>query len=230
MEPNQRPQAVYRADLLRESRAMAHNGSTRRVFWGLLVVLLVALALAKLFVFELVTVQGNDMAPQIQPGDVLLASRLGHRPNPGDLVLFERPDTRRLLVRRVLALPGETFALRNEVPVVGGKAWRREVRGTVRLRAVDGSPTRAAIMVEERRPGGHHLLLKDPSRRSKDISTTRLGDAYYVLSDDRNHGADSRDFGPVPRQAVRAVICLRLVAGDGSVEPQIHHENFDWLP
>lgn len=59
-----------------------------------------------------VMVQGWSMAPTLLPGDYLLIDTLAYRlraPQRGEVVLVQDPDVpQRLLVKRVLALPGDT--------------------------------------------------------------------------------------------------------------------------
>jgi hypothetical protein len=65
-----------------------------------------------------------------------------------------------------------------------------------------------------------YLVLKDPQRRSVDAKEVTLSGAYYVLADHRNHGTDSRTFGPVAAGKIRAVVCHRLSAGPGALADQ----------
>jgi len=199
----------------------------------LVVVLLLALigaVVAKIFLFELPSVLGNDMAPTLQPGDRLLAYRLDREPGRGELVLCEHPGKPgRLLLRRVVALPGERFSLKHEVPSVDGRPAVRRVLREVTLR--DEGRSRTMQLIEEELGGSRYLVLKDPSRRSHDEKETRLVGAYYVLADNRNHGTDSRTFGPVPAEKIRARITHRLTAGEpGSIVGQAAREGWKSLP
>jgi signal peptidase I len=201
----------------------------KRALVVVLVLLLAAAAAAKLFLFEIPSVAGNDMAPALQAGDRLLAYRLGGGPARGELVLIEHPaEPRRLLLRRVVALPGERFAFRGETPIVDGKPARRAVQREVTL-LDDGKKLRMRL-VEEELAGVRYLVLKDPARRSHDEKERALVGGYYVLADNRNHGTDSRNFGPVPAARIRARITHRLSAGAGSIEGQAPREGWRRLP
>lgn len=201
----------------------------KRFLVVLLLLLLVGAAVAKLFLFELPGVLGNDMAPALQPGDRLLAYRLDVTPGRGELVLLEHPrEPGRLLIRRVVALPGERFALRKETPWVEGRAAARRVVREVTLR--DEGRTRKLQLVEEELAGVRYQVLKDPARRSHDEKEQRVERAYYVLADHRNHGTDSRTFGPVPVERIRARITHRLSAGEGSIVGQPPRDGWKSLP
>jgi len=202
----------------------------KRVLLLLLVLVLAALAVAKFFVFELPTVTGDDMAPALQAEDLLLACRLDRTPARGDLVLFAHPGEGHLLVRRVVAVPGDRVAVRNEVPILNGEAAPRTAQGEAILLQHEGGLTQEVRMkrVEEELSGVHYTVLKDPRRRSKDLKEQKLVGAYFLLADNRNHGADSRSFGPVPQDKIRAVVTHRVMAGPGSIKDQATRQG--WFP
>lgn len=200
----------------------------RRLVPLLFLLLLGGLVLAKLYVVELVTVSGNDMAPALQRGDRLLVYRLDRTPRRGDLVLAEHPKGSRLLLRRVVGLPGERVAVRGEVPRVDGEGARREAVGEIELsEAVDGSAgNRQLRLVKERLGAASYLVIKDPRRRSRDAPAVELRGAYYLMADHRNHGHDSRTFGPVPAAKIRGKVVARIGAGPGVVRGQPDRPGF----
>jgi signal peptidase I len=191
----------------------------KRALITLVLLLLAAAAVGKFFVFEVPTISGNEMAPTLQAGDRLLAYRLNTKPARGDLVLFEHPTEGRLMIRRVVAVPGDRVAVRAEVPEINGKPVARKVVREVTLSdLLDGRRQELAMkLVEETLGDRSYLLLKDPRRRSKDFAQQELTGAYFVLADSRNHGLDSRNFGSVPSSRIRAVVSRRISAGPGSL-------------
>lgn len=215
------------------TRLLSYPRLMKRALMLLLVLVVAGLAVAKLLVYELPRVGGNDMAPALQPGDLLLANKLARTPGRGEIVLLEDPSQpRRLLLRRVVGLPGERIAVRDETPVVEGEAARRTVASELALRdLVDGREREVPMrLVEEQVRGARYRVLKDPSRRSIDAREVRLdARSYYVLADNRNHGTDSRTFGPVPAEKIRASVTYRLSAGPGSVKGQSAREGWQRL-
>lgn len=195
----------------------------KRFLAVLLVLLLAAAAVAKIFIFELPRVTGTDMAPTLQPGDLLLANRLETTPTRGQLVLIDHPEVEnRVLIRRIIGLPGERVAVKKERPRIDGEPARRKSFKEITL--LEGGKGRRMRLVEEKIGDLTLVLLKDPGRRSVNTKEVALSDAYYVMSDNRNHGTDSRTFGPVPAHKIRAVITHRLSAGPGCIEGQAERE------
>lgn len=202
----------------------------KRVLIAIFLLLLCAAAVLKLAVLELPRVAGTDMAPALQPGDMLLASRLETEPRRGQLVLMEHPQVPgRLLLRRVIGMPGDRVAVKREVPQINGKPLTRKVIGPAVL--MDGGEQLKMKLVEELLGGNTRIhVLKDPGRRSTDVKEVALGQAYYyVLADNRNHGTDSRTFGPVPADKIRAVVSRRLSAGEGCIVGQPEREGWSRL-
>ncbi len=186
----------------------------KRTLAVMLLLVAAALVLAKLFVFDLPGVGDDHMAPAVQAGDRLLVNRLETKPTRGQLVLFKRPGSAQLLVRRVVGLPGERVAVIKEVPRVDGQPALRRV---VREVTVGGAKMR---LVEERMGLVRYRVLKDRGRRSVDFTAVTLEGAYFVLADSRNHGSDSRDFGPVSPDRIVGVVTHRVLAGAGSLPGQ----------
>lgn len=82
------------------------------------------LALIFLLVLFPVRVSGSSMAPTLQQGEILLIDRLTlllRSPRRGDLVIFENPDTGEELIKRVIALPGETVDIVNGIVYIDGR-------------------------------------------------------------------------------------------------------------
>jgi signal peptidase I len=91
-----------------------------------------------------VAVEGMSMAPEIRPGDYLVAMRTG-RLRPGDLVVVEHPDRPGFeMVKRVTGLPGDRVGDRIMGPgehwVMGAAAGSTDSRsfGPVGLGAIRG--------------------------------------------------------------------------------------------
>lgn len=103
------------------------SAAPRRPRWlvaGLAV--LAAVLLLRLFVAEPMRAHGDSMEPTIHDGDAIVVDRLTYRfsePEVGDVVVAHAPDTGQSVVKRVVALGGETIEIydgllrRNGIPV-----------------------------------------------------------------------------------------------------------------
>ena len=84
----------------------------------LLQVVVPALALAllvHLFLAQATVVYGKSMEPNLQAEQRLLIDKLSYRfraPQRDDIVVVDRPEMDELLVKRIVALPGETVEIR----------------------------------------------------------------------------------------------------------------------
>lgn len=124
---------------------------------------------------------GASMQPSLADGQLILVDKVSYRihyPRRGDIVIFRSPSqTERFLIKRVIALPGETVEIRDGKLVIcpsseeKGDCWTLEES--------------YALL----RPGEY------------DPPTMVSPDHFYVLGDNRAHSTDSRSpsVGPVPK-------------------------------
>lgn len=139
--------------------------------------LLLPLALAegiKTFIAQPFVIPSAAMSPTILPGDRVIASKRSGPPRRGDIVVFRDPTGRqKQLIKRVVALPGDTVDIRGDALLVNG----------VRLREpyVAGRPTP---------PGTVPMPVK-----------LRAGE-LWVMGDNRTNSEDSRYFGPIELSSV----------------------------
>ncbi|WP_437612701.1 signal peptidase I [Sorangium sp. So ce834] len=152
----------------------------------------------------------GSMWPTIAPGDRILVDKVayglrvpltdrylfeGSGPSAGDVVLFADPrGGSTLLVKRVIALPGQTVMLRRGVLYVDGAAQAIEELG-------DGT------RVEHLGPVTH--AAGEPDLEAFGPVVVPPGH-LFVMGDNRAASLDSRAMGAVPRELVRGRV-LRVV-------------------
>ncbi len=152
----------------------------RRVLAGLGAV---GVVLVWMFVAEPFRVQSSSMAPTFEHGDRIIVNKLAYlsgSPRIGDVVVLESPDGRGLVVKRVVAVEGQTVGLEDGLLVVDGVA---QVETYFDQETIDG-------------------VYFGPV----DVPA----DTIFVMGDNRAESVDSREYGAVPLDAVVGRVSLRV--------------------
>jgi len=200
-----------------ESRRSAALRST--VEWlAVLVVALSAALLIKAHVVQAFEIPSGSMQTTVNIGDRILVNKLSYRfgeVTRGDIVVFERlegtPGSTDDLVKRAIALPGETIEVRED-----GRIW---IWGP-------GETADDALRLEEPYLDVSNAVL--PSPRARDAESVDVWDqrcvnqprtpgrctlsdsSYFMMGDNRNASSDSRFFGPVPEENIVGRAFLRI--------------------
>lgn len=159
--------------------------------WGVVLVGALALALiVRAFLFQAFYIPSPSMEPTLSSGDRILVNKVSYRlhdVNRGDLVVFHpRPESgvdADDLIKRVIALPGET------VTTDSGRVL------------IDGG-----LLIEPYLPvpDGTAGFTTVPWCANQDTTAgcTVPDDHVFVLGDNRGNSRDSRYFGPVPVDSI----------------------------
>ena len=155
-----------------------------RLAVGAAVLAAVALVLAVgAWVAEPLRIPSDSMAPTLRPGDHVLVDKTAYRrgePRRGDLAVVRAPGSDELMLKRVVALGGQTVGIEDGVLVVDG---RRPPEPYVDHDAVD-----SVFFGPVRVPRG----------------------SVFVLGDNRADSVDSRRFGALPQNALVGRVATRL--------------------
>ena len=151
--------------------------------------ILVTLILVFTFVGRLIGVDGSSMVPTLHDGDKLVLQSLGYTPAQGDVVVLNKhfDAAQAPIVKRVIAVGGQTVDI-------------DYAAGTV---TVDGVKLSEPYINE-------FMLAPTDSRMGNEHVVVPKG-SIFVMGDNRNHSADSRDLtlGTVDERYVLG--CARLV-------------------
>lgn len=178
----------------------------------------------------------GSMKPTVVEGDRLLTEKMAydlrlpftgvvlwHRADPkaGDIVVLYSPEDGERLLKRVVAVPGDTVSMRDEVLYIDGKPMAQ-----LPPAAGEGSALPDAaryVFGQEELAGREHDVMFDPGHyamRSFAPMTVPAGQ-YFVMGDNRDDSKDSRYIGFVPESAITG----RAFAVGYSLDPARH-----WLP
>ncbi len=96
----------------------------------LIIVIAILLSLIiRLFVVEATIIEQHSMEPTLHSSDKVFVSKLTYRFGPierGDIVILRSPDGSKNLVKRVVALPGETVAIVDGQTYVDGNPLQED--------------------------------------------------------------------------------------------------------
>jgi signal peptidase I len=179
----------------------AKKGLNRTVIeWVVLVVAAIGIALLiKTFLFQAFYIPSESMRPTLNVGDRVLVNKMSYRlhdVNRGDIVVFETPPNAedangriKDLVKRVIALPGETIETRDGVVHVNGRQLEEPyLRNGVKTCAPNSSPGTCA-----------------------DVEPTAIpSDHVFVMGDNRGASKDARSFGAIEESSIVGRVFVRI--------------------
>lgn len=157
-------------------------------FGKLVFISLVVVIPFRLYVAQPFIVEGSSMDPTFENGEYLIVDELTYHwknPERGSVLIFRYPrDPSKYFIKRVIGLPGETLEIEKGVVTIKNGA----------------NPL--GLTLEE-------PYVKYP--KSDNLSVTLKENEFFVMGDNRLGSADSRLWGPVPREDVIGRPIIRFV-------------------
>jgi signal peptidase I len=177
-----------------EARRSRPSARRRVIEWLAIVAIAVVVALVmRIYVVQTFYIPSISMTPTLQVGDRILVDKLAyhlHGVGRGDIIVFNAPPdvatdcdtTDKVLVKRVIGLPGETISDRGYVVYINGKP-------------LDQS----------------WLPKNDPDTRTPPFKAVHIpANDYFVMGDDRAVSCDSRIWGFVKRSEIIGKVDMRI--------------------
>ena len=139
--------------------------------------------LATHYIFQTVVVDGDSMNPTLMNSQRFMLNRVEYyfrQPQGGDIVVIKDPEDGGLSIKRIVAVAGETIELADGGVLINGLKLKEHYLSP-------GTKTFSYHVYDHE---------KIPCGREQ----------FFVMGDNRGNSADSRVYGPVPRQNILGVV------------------------
>jgi signal peptidase I len=226
---------------------MNHEKSYRRLReiwyeWRALVLFLIIMLVFRSAIADWNQVPTGSMKPTILEGDRVIVNKLAYNlklpfttwhlaewslPLRGDIVTFYSPLDEKLLIKRVIGLPGDVVALRNNQLYINDEPARYRQLDPASVSYLDiNQKSGHDFFVEEIDQVVHPVMLipSQPNKYNSFGPVEVPEDHYLMLGDNRDHSGDSRVIGFVSQDRItgRAHTVAFSVDYDDYYLPRVH--------
>ena len=195
------------------------------------------------FLAEPFRIPSESMMPNLLVGDFILVNKYDYglrlpvlnkkfmqvgEPRRGDVVVFrypgrdsEDPQKGTDYIKRVIGLPGDVIEVSDDRISINGKAVNYVADGVFVGKGGAALDDTGTDVVREELPGRPHTVLDSPGSPFAPGTWVVPPGHYFAMGDNRDHSADSRDWGFVPEANLvgRAMViwlnCEGWVCSDG---------------
>ena len=190
------------------------------------------------FVFALVMVDGQSMEPTLHHNERLVVRKAFYTPEQGDIVILKSEAIQKFIVKRIIALPGQTIDFDNRMDVyVDGEMLTEPYINQKQISSGNlyaypltvpkkGEVAQLRFLITEAnlKAGLGTMtfeMLADGTVKVagselvedgifEEGKTTYKQDCYFVMGDNRNHSSDSRTLGLIPASEVVGKSSVRV--------------------
>ena len=202
--------------------------------WGLtlMIVLLVATSF-KSAIADWYDIPSGSMKPSILIGDRIFVNKLAYDlkipyttlhvakwagPMRGEIVVFVSPKDRKRLIKRVIGLPGDTVAMRQNRLFINGQPLEYEHLNNDIIDDVQTKqPSNYLFFTENLSEKRHPVMFSSTAVSLNSFDPITIPDGkYFMLGDNRDNSADSRIFGFVDRKLILGRASVIVLSREGS--------------
>ena len=139
-------------------------------------------------------------------------------PKRGDIVVFFSPKDGKRLIKRVVGLPGDTIAMRNDRLLINGQFVRYSPPEKEIVDQIPPIEQDRYVFFSEELPGKQHTVQFIRSRLSQNSFEARKipDEKYFMMGDNRDNSSDSRVFGYVDRRLIVGRATMVVISREGS--------------
>ncbi len=184
-----------------------------------LLIIIAVLSTVRSTVADWNDVPSGSMKPTILEGDRIFVNKLAYDlkipfttrhvaqwddPQRGDIVVFFSPEDGKRLVKRVVAVPGDRIALRDNRLYINGEPARYSDADPQLIEQLDPIERANYLTAIERVEGVAHpvMVAQRPTPRDTFGVVEVPADRYFVMGDNRDHSRDSRTIGVIDRRLI----------------------------
>ena len=187
-------------------------------FWQnnkLFILFILLMSVFRSAVADWYTVPTGSMQPTIKVGDRIIVNKMAYdvkipfsqfsllttgEPQRGEIVVFESDAADNRLIKRMIGLPGDVIAMKNEKLYINGKALNYQITEQ------DSKQNPQQLFATEQVDTITHTIRidKNGSDELSNFGPITVPDSHYlVLGDNRRNSSDSRVYGFVPRHEIK---------------------------
>jgi signal peptidase I len=190
-----------------------------------IVVIVLAFAPAYLRAYQL-TPSGVSEVPTLLPRDIIIVNHAAYylrfpyssvvlfrigSPKRGEMVLIKLPDGRGVAPKRIIGLPGDMIELQENHLVIDGRSVLGKPMNHSEFSWVPQEDKMGSAIEDE---NGHWITYTPGKGEHRNYPPTKLTSAqYFVLGDNRDESADSRDWGPISEASILGKVMMKFPMG-----------------
>ncbi len=197
--------------------------SKLRTFWNefnTLIFFLIVMILFRSAIADWNQVPTGSMKPTILEGDRVIVNKLAYDlkvpftswhvqkwadPGRGEIVTFYSPEDGKLLIKRVIGLPGDIIAMRNNQLFINDEAARYDSLDESIINQLDLYQQHRFTFFVEEYEGERHPVMMEPSEANhyNSFGPIEIPEGQYLmLGDNRDESLDSRAIGLISRDRI----------------------------
>ena len=202
------------------TRNWVKNGSAFWIEWRSLIIFLIVMILFRSAIADWNQVPTGSMKPTILEGDRIVVNKLAYDlkipfttwhlaewgdPTRGEIVTFYSPDDEKLLIKRVIGVPGDVIKMRNNQLHINESPATYSRLNVDIVNQLDYYQRSTHTFFNEKYGSNEHPVMLRPSPPNDYNSFGPIeipDDKFLMLGDNRDNSRDSRKIGLVSRERI----------------------------
>jgi signal peptidase I len=191
--------------------------------------------IGRLLVFDIGKAANYSMIPNLIAGDIFLFRKAGRTGllGKGDVAVCKSPeDPSKLIVGRVIGIPGDSFSLKGNHLRFGKRTLQHQYINPIIYfdRSTDEQMKYVVRIAEEKLGGVLYSVAFMDTHWGRDYQETVVPEHhFFLIGDNRNMAHDSRIFGFVPINTCIGEAVFLLWAAETNGDLKQSERTFSWI-